>query len=385
MPSLALGPISLPTPSGRLDPVVLGVVAALLGYSLVMVFSVTVVDDSASAADFSGILRHAAYIAIGAVAMLAVSLLSPDAWSRLARPMMVVAVLLLVLVLVPGIGVEVNGSRRWLVLGPLRVQPSEIMKFVMVVYMADYLTRRADQLRHFRLGVVNVALVVGLAGVLLLMEPDLGTTVVLSATVFAMMYVAGVRLIHMLLCVAAGAGAFVALVLISPYRMQRVLSFQDPWADPYDSGFQLSNALIAFGRGDWFGTGLGQSMQKLYYLPHASNDFLAAVVAEELGFVGIVVLLALYLALLWRGFAIAAEADRAGRPFAARLCHGATMLISLQAVINLGVNMGVLPTKGLTLPMMSYGGSSMVSSLMLVGLLLSVHRNMRLPTGRGRP
>ncbi|MCZ7600236.1 MAG: putative lipid II flippase FtsW [Gammaproteobacteria bacterium] len=297
---------------------------------------------------------------------------------------MVAGVVLLALVLVPGIGVEVNGSQRWIALGPLRVQPSELMKLAMIVYMADYLTRRRAQLRSFRLGVVNVGLVVALVAVLLLFEPDLGTTVVLAATVFAMMYLSGVRYLHMALCVAAAAAAFAVLVYVSPYRLERVLSFQNPRADPFDSGFQLSQALIAFGRGEWFGAGLGQSIQKLYYLPHAANDFLAAVIAEELGLAGIVALIGLYVAFTWRGFSIAAAAEKAGHHFAARLVHGATFLVALQAIVNLGVNMGVLPTKGLTLPLMSYGGSSMIVTLCMVGLIFGVDRQLRAPAAGRR-
>ncbi len=367
----------------RADGVLLGVIVALVGFSLVMVFSVTVVDDDGDAG-FSRIARHAAYIGIGCVAMMLVSFLPVALWQRIARPLMVTGVVLLALVLVPGIGVEVNGSQRWFAVGPVRVQPSELMKLIMIVYMADYLTRRRAQLRTFRLGVFNVGLVVALVGVLLLLEPDLGTTVVLAATVFAMMYVSGVRYLHMALCVFAAALAFAVLVYVSPYRLERVLSFQNPWADPWDSGFQLSQALIAFGRGEWFGLGLGQSIQKLYYLPHASNDFLAAVVAEELGLAGIVLLIALYATLLLRGFAVAAAAEKGGHDFSARLVHGAVIMIALQAIVNLGVNMGVLPTKGLTLPLMSYGGSSMIVTLAMLGLVLAVDRETRRPAGRRR-
>ena len=371
-------------PSWRGDPWLAGIVTALLAFSVVMVFSVTVVDDDTAGASFDRILRHVVYIGIGVAAMLAAALLPTAFWQRLARPLMVAGVVLLALVLVPGIGVEVNGSQRWIALGPLRVQPSELMKLAMIVYMADYLTRRRAQLRSFRLGVVNVCLVVALVAVLLLLEPDLGTTVVLAATVFAMMYLSGVRYLHMALCVAAAAAAFAVLVYVSPYRLERVLSFQNPWADPFDSGFQLSQALIAFGRGEWFGAGLGQSIQKLYYLPHAANDFLAAVIAEELGLAGIVALIALYIAFTWRGFAIAAAAERAGHHFAARLVHGATFLVALQAIVNLGVNMGVLPTKGLTLPLMSYGGSSMIVTLCMAGMIFGVDRQLRAPAAGRR-
>ena len=368
----------------NLDTVLLMVVGLLLCFSLVMVFSATVMVDQETGGGLNKITKHTAHVFVGILGALLISMTPTTWWQNSATWLLVVGLLLLVLVLIPGIGLEINGSRRWFGIGPVRIQPSEIMKFIMIVYMADYLTRRRGQLKNFRLGVLNIAAVVGAAGILLLLEPDLGTTVVIALTVFMMMFVSGVRWDHMLLCVLSAAAAFVALVVASPYRMQRVLSFQDPWADPYGSGFQLSQALIAFGRGEWFGTGLGQSIQKLFYLPHASNDFLAAVVAEELGFAGILALILLYAVLLWRGFSIAARAERAGREFQARLAHGGTILLSIQALINLGVNTGALPTKGLTLPLMSYGGSSMLISLALIGLLFAVDREIRQPARRSK-
>jgi cell division protein FtsW len=368
----------------RIDKVLLGVVVALLGFSLVMVFSVTVVDESSGEAGYSRILRHAVYIGIGCLSMALISLLPPALWQRICRPMMLIGVLLLALVLVPGIGHEVNGSRRWIVLGSFRLQPSELMKMIVIIFMADYLTRRRAELKKFRLGVFNVALVMAVVGGLLLAEPDMGTLMVLVATVFGMMYLSGVRFTHLALCLVGAGVAAMMMIQASPYRLQRWMSFQDPFADPFNSGFQLSQALIAFGRGEWFGAGLGQSIQKLYYLPHASNDFLAAVIAEELGMVGIALLIMLYVILLWRGFAVAAAAEKGGHDFSARLAHGVVILISMQAMVNLGVNMGVLPTKGLTLPLMSYGGSSMVVTLSLIGLLLAVDRQTRRPAGGRR-
>ncbi len=367
----------------RADVWLLGAVTVLLCLSVVMVFSATIAADSHTSGNgFPRIYRHVTYIGVGLLVMIAVALVPSDLWQKVAKPLMLSGIVLLLLVLIPSIGREVNGSTRWIAVGVIRMQPSEIMKFIMIVYMADYLTRHRAQLKNFRLGVLNIAGIVGLVGGLLLLEPDLGTTVVITSTVFAMMYVSGVRYTHLLLCLVVAAIAFVILVAVAPYRVERVLSFQNPWADPWRSGFQLSQALIAFGRGGWFGAGLGQSIQKLFYLPHASNDFLAAVTAEELGFAGIVALLALYVLVLWRGFAIAAKAEKVGHVFAARMVHGVVIMVSLQATINLGVNMGLLPTKGLTLPLMSYGGSSMVVTLAMLGLVFSVERGMRKPAGR---
>jgi cell division protein FtsW len=373
------------TDFGRMDAWLLINTLLLVSLSIVMVYSATIVTDAQSYA--SGIGRagkHAIYVAVGLLGMTVIAHIPMSFWQRFARHFMVFGVLLLALILIPGIGYEVNGSTRWLVLGPLRIQPSEFMKLFMIIYMADYLTRRRAQLKSFKLGVLNIAVVVGIVGGLLLLEPDLGTTIVIASTVFAMMYVSGVRYSHMLLCVIVAGTAFVLLAVLSPYRLERVMSFQNPWADPWDSGFQLSQALIAFGRGEWFGMGLGQSIQKLFYLPHAANDFLAAVIAEELGFAGMLVLISMYVAFLWRGFSIAAKAEKSGHDFAARSAHGVIILISLQAIVNLGVNMGVLPTKGITLPLMSYGGSSIIVTLALVGLVFAVDRELRTPAGSRR-
>jgi cell division protein FtsW len=219
--------------------------------------------------------------------------------------------------------------------------------------------------------------------VLLLREPDFGSMVVITATVLGMMFLGGVRFWHFLACIGAGAAGMVVLTLISPYRMERVTSFLNPWSDPFDSGFQLVQALIAFGRGEWFGVGLGASVQKLHYLPAANTDFLLAVIGEELGFVGVALVITLFALLAWRAFAIARRADLTGNVFAARLAQGIGLLLGLQSIINMGVNLGVLPTKGLTLPFMSYGGSSMLASCLALGVLLAVDRETR-PRPGGR-
>ena len=368
---------------GRLDRWMLINIVALLCFSVVMVYSATVVvDQHGGGQGFTRAHKHGVFVLLGLVVMFVVAHIPVSFWQRGCRYFMAAGVLALAVILIPGVGHEVNGSTRWFAVGSLRIQPSEFMKFFMIIYMADYLTQYREQLKTVRYGIANIAAVVGLVGGLLLLEPDMGTTVVIAATVFCMMYLSGVRITHMLMCVAVAGIAFYLLVVLSPYRLDRWMSYQDPWADPWKSGFQLTQALIAFGRGEWFGLGLGQSIQKLFYLPHAANDFLAAVVAEELGFAGILALLGLYGALLWRGFAIAARAERDGHDFHARIVHGVIILISLQAIVNLGVNMGVLPTKGLTLPLMSYGGSSIVVTLALVGLVFAVDRDIRKPAGK---
>jgi cell division protein FtsW len=277
----------------------------------------------------------------------------------------------------------VNGSTRWLAVGPIRMQPAEVAKLCMVIYAAGYLTRKRESLGDFTQGVLIIGIVLAALALLLLLQPDFGSSVVITVTVGAMLFLGGIRFWHFLLCLLVGITATVVLAYIEPYRWARVTSFLNPWSDPYDSGFQLAQALIAFGRGEWLGVGLGESIQKLYYLPHANNDFLLAVIAEELGVAGVLAVIGLFGIVLWRAFAIARRAELAGKVYAARLAQGLGLLLIFQAIVNMGVNMGVLPTKGLTLPFMSYGGSSMLSSCVAVGLLLMVDRDSRRRPGSG--
>ena len=365
---------------GRMDSWLLTNVLLLVSLSVVMVYSATVVTDAQSySAGIGRAGKHAIYVLTGLLGMTIVAHIPIAFWQKYARHLLIFGALLLALILIPGVGHKVNGSTRWLVIGTIQIQPSEFMKFCMIIYMADYLTRYREKLEKIKTGVINISAVVGIVGVLLLLEPDLGTTIVISSTVFAMMYVSKVRYRYMAFFASVAGAAFMLLAILSPYRLKRIMSFQNPWEDPWDSGFQLTHSLMAFGRGEWFGMGLGQSIQKLFYLPHASNDFLAAVIAEELGFVGMLVLIGMYIAFLWRGFSIAAKAEIMGHGFSARVVHGVITVISLQAIVHLGVNMGVMPTKGITLPLMSYGGSSIIVTLALVGLVFAVDRELKTP------
>jgi len=262
------------------------------------------------------------------------------------------------------------------------MQPSELMKIAALIYFADYLARKKEDLHLFKVGIINVGLVVGLIGLLLLLQPDFGTTVVLVTTVAGMMFLAGVRFWHFLVSISVAAALMTVLMWMEPYRVARLMSYRDPWADPFGSGFQLVQALIAIGRGEWFGIGLGSSIQKLFYLPHAGNDFLIAVIGEELGAFGIFGVLILFGIILWRSFVIAGRALDRGFRFAGFLAQGIGLLLCLQASVHIAVNTGLLPTKGLTLPLMSYGGSSMLSSMIAIGLLLAVDRQCR-PARRG--
>ena len=363
-------------PQPRFDSALAGSVAGLLALGTVMVYSATIAADSATLEMSSRhLLRHLLHIGLGAVLLLGAAAFPLERLQRVSQVGLLSGLLLLGAVLL--FGVEVNGSRRWLELAGLRLQPSEFVKIAAVIYFADYLARKQDDLQRFRVGVLNLGLVAGVIGLLLLLEPDFGTAVVLAAAAAVMLFLAGIRLWHFLLSVGAAAALTALLAWLEPYRAARLLSYRDPWADPFGHGFQLVQALIAIGRGEWFGAGLGSSIQKLFYLPHAANDFLIAVIGEELGAAGIFTVLGLFMLLLFRTFAVARRALELGHRFPGLLAQGLGALLAIQAALHVGVNTGLLPTTGLTLPLMSYGGSSMLSSMAAIGLILAVDRHSR--------
>jgi len=290
--------------------------------------------------------------------------------------MLLIGLALLIVVLVPGIGYEVNGSKRWVRFGVMNLQVSEPARLCLFVYLAGYVVRQQKALRERFVGFLRPMLVLSLGCALLLAEPDFGAAIVLLATALIVLFVAGARIRDFLLFFAAGLLAIMALTLTSDYRMKRLTGFLDPWADPFDSGFQLTQSLIAIGRGEWFGVGLGNGVQKLFYLPEAHTDFVFAVFAEEFGLLGSLILIALFLALLWRIFALAIRAANSERFFEAYLAIGLGSWLGLQAFINVGVNMGLLPTKGLTLPLISYGRSSLIVTMVAIGLLLRIHHEL---------
>ncbi|MDZ7842972.1 MAG: putative lipid II flippase FtsW [Gammaproteobacteria bacterium] len=362
----------------------LGTVVILLSFGALMVASTTVGDagTGSTGALFAPTLRHLAHVAVGVAAMLAVSRVPVSWWETMSKPLLLLGLAVLAILILPGVGVTVNGSTRWLEIAGVTFQPSEPAKLFMVVYAAGYLTRKREALGDFTQGVLLIGLVLALMGVLLLMQPDLGSFVVMALTIGVMLFLAGIRFWHFLLCAVASAGAVTLLVWSRAYRADRVTSFLDPWQDPGNTAYQLVQGLIALGRGEWFGVGLGASVQKLYFLPHAQNDFLLAVIGEELGFVGVCAVIILFGALLWRGFAVSRAAERIGQLYAARLAQGLVLLLVLQAMIHVGVNLGALPTKGLTLPFMSFGGSSLITSCIAAGILLSIERSTRPAPGR---
>jgi cell division protein FtsW len=358
----------------HIDAVALSLVAAIVLLGLVMVTSASIsIASKESGNAFSYLERQLMLCVAGLVLATIVFCVRTDFLEKMAWPLLIAAVVLLFLVLIPGVGHMVNGSRRWIRLVGFNFQASELARVLTLIFIASYAVRREAELRATALGLIKpVGLLVFMA-LLLLAEPDFGAASVLFITGFGILFVAGARLRYVLMAAAAGVGAMTLLVMLVPYRMARVTSFLDPWADPYNSGFQLTQSLIAIGRGEWFGVGLGESVQKLFYLPEAHTDFLFAVLAEELGLVGVAATLALFIALVWRSFWIAQFAARAGLKFQSYLAAAFGLWLGAQAFINIGVNMGVLPTKGLTLPLMSYGRSSMLVTLAWVGLLLRVY------------
>lgn len=361
------------------DYPLLAAVVALLGLGLVMVGSASItMADRQLGAPFYYLFRQTLFVGLGAcLAAVAVSI--PLAlWQRLGPLLLLGGLVLLVAVFIPGLGQTVNGSSRWIALGPFNLQASEVVKVAVMVYIAGYLVRRSEEVRTTAIGFLKPMAVLVLVACLLLLEPDFGAAVVVTATAMGMLFLGGVRLWLFGLLVVMAVGVLAVLAVSSPYRMERLTTFLNPWADPFDSGFQLTQALIAFGRGEWLGVGLGHSIQKLFYLPEAHTDFLFAVLSEELGLLGGATVITLFAFVVWRGFAIAKRAGRAGLPFGTHLAHGVALWLGMQTVINLGVNMGALPTKGLTLPLMSYGGSSMIATAVAVALLLRVDYEARL-------
>lgn len=368
------------------DTVLTWIVAALLALGLVMVYSASIA--TAEAGKFTGyqpayyLIRHTIFILVGLLAGIVVFQVPTQTWQKLAPYLFLFGVVLLILVLIPGVGRAVNGSRRWLSLFVINLQPSELMKLFAVLYAADYAVRKGAVKDSLSKAFIPMFSVMALVGTLLLLEPDMGAFVVICAIAMGTLWLGGFNLKIFGGLVIALPVAFAALILSSPYRMQRVIGFMDPWSDPYGKGYQLSHALIAFGRGEWLGVGLGASVEKLFYLPEAHTDFLLAVIAEELGFFGVSAVIVLFGWLIVRAFSIGRQAAMVERLFAALVAQGIAVWLGVQAMINMGVNMGVLPTKGLTLPFLSFGGSGVVVNCIAIAVLLRIDfENRRVARG----
>ncbi|MES2502602.1 MAG: putative lipid II flippase FtsW [Pseudomonadota bacterium] len=368
------------------DQMLLWVTLILLGLGLVMVYSASIAiaeaDKAVGHQSTYYLIRQSIFIVLGLM-VGAVSFQIPVAWwQKMAPYLFLLGLFLLVLVLIPGVGRNVNGSQRWLSLFVINLQPSELVKLFAAMYVADYAVRKAPQMDSIMRGFLPMAAVMVLVGFLLLREPDFGAFAVIAAISISILWLGGINVKIFIALLALLPVAIYVLIVSSPYRMQRVIGFMDPWADPYGKGYQLSHALIAFGRGEWFGVGLGASVEKLLYLPEAHTDFLLAVIAEELGFVGVLTVLGLFSWIVIRAFGIGKEAVANERYFAALLAQGLGVWIGAQAIINIGVNMGVLPTKGLTLPLLSFGGSGILANCIAMAVLLRIdYENRRLQKG----
>lgn len=379
LPSFRLSPVRSSHEVLPFDPWVLSCAASLILIGFIMISSASLdVAFKNTGTPYFYVIRQAVFIAIAITGALIVWRIPLSFWERTGHWWMIGAGVLLILVLIPGIGKVVNGSRRWLPLGPINLQASEVAKFCMVMYMGGYLVRRLDEVRTSWKGIAKPTLPLGIFCVLLYFEPDFGALVVLMGTVMGMIFLGGMRFSQFLMVISGVIALLVAVVGLQPYRMARLQSFLDPWSDPFGTGYQLSQAQIAFGRGEWFGTGLGNSVQKLFYLPEAHTDFVFSVMAEELGFIGVTALIAIFAVLIVRIFRIGRRAEKVKQFFNAYVCYGFAIILAGQALINIGVNVGALPTKGLTLPLVSYGGSSLLVSCAMLAVILRVDYEYKL-------
>lgn len=373
-----------PAPTLLYDRVMLWLSLALLGFSLIMVTSASFpVGERLTDNPFYFMIRHSLYLLLG-LGLLAITVQVPMQWWYRASGYLLLGAIggLLVVLL---IGHEVNGAKRWLKFGPLTLQAAEIAKLCFVVYMASYLTRRFDQVQENLQGFLKPLFVFLVFAALLLLQPDFGSMVVMVCIVTGMLFLAGARLWQFFALLMGFALLLTLLIIKEPYRMRRVVSFLDPWQDPFGSGYQLTQSLMAFGRGHWFGEGLGNSIQKLQYLPEAHTDFIMAVVGEELGFSGILMVLIVVFAMIFRAMQLGRKSLHQGQQFNGFIAYGVAIWFAFQAMVNIGAAAGLLPTKGLTLPLISYGGTSLLISCVTVGLLLRVDYELRLATMRVAP
>lgn len=368
------------------DQGLLWIVLMLLGFGLVMVYSASIAlaeaDKATGHQSTYFAVRHAVYLVVALMGGFIAFQVPTRYWQQVAPYLFLIGLVLLVLVLIPGVGRQVNGSQRWIPLGFANLQPSELMKLFATIYAADYTVRKAAMMDSFTKSFLPMLGIMLLVGLLLLSEPDFGAFSVVATITISILWLGGMNLrifSGMMVLLISGV---VVMILSSPYRLQRIVGFMDPWADPFGKGYQLSHALIAFGRGEWLGVGLGASVEKLLYLPEAHTDFLLAVIAEELGFIGVAAVALMFAWIVMRAFAIGKEAVAFERHFSALLAQGIGVWIGVQAIINMGVNMGLLPTKGLTLPLLSFGGSAIVANCIALAILLRIDwENRRLAKG----
>ncbi|WP_028877090.1 putative lipid II flippase FtsW [Teredinibacter turnerae] len=371
MISQALASISVENTT--MDRSLIAAAALLLSVGMVMVASSSMDFAFATYGDpWFFVKKQCLFLCVGILGGAIIASVPTDVWQKYAGVLLLVGLVLLLAVLVPGIGKVVNGSRRWLDLGPVGIQASELAKFCFIIYFASYLARKNEEVKARWAGFFKMVMVLGLAAILLLAEPDFGSAVVLSMTLSCMMFVAGIPVFRFAIIALFGLASMFSLAYLSPYRWERIVAFMDPWSRQFDSGYQLVQSLIAFGRGEWFGAGLGNSLQKLFFLPEAHTDFIFAIYAEEFGFVGAILLVVLYGFFVWRMIALARIALSRQKLFSGFLVFGIAGMFAMQAFINMGVASGLLPTKGLTLPLISYGGSSLLICCLLIALVFRV-------------
>jgi cell division protein FtsW len=381
MAQKAVGTLTLPwSTSGQrsvkrvaMDPTLLTIALILSLIGLVMVFSASAVVAGNRFQDpWYYLKRQMAWLVVGLVLMHVASRIDYAIWRKLAIPILAANVALLMVVLVPSIGVAAKGARRWLQVGSIHVQPAEFVKLVAVIYLSAYLSKKSDRISHFTKGLLPPVLMVGILSGLVLLEPDLGTVVVMGTVMFTLLFLGGAKIQHLVTLGLCALPLVLILIFRSGYRRQRLLTFLSPWKDAADAGFQITQSFLALGSGGLFGVGLGEGKQKLFFLPEAHTDFVLALIGEELGLIGTAMIVLLFALFVVKGFQVA---NRARLPFGRYLGMGITLLIGIQAVVNAGVVTGLLPTKGLTLPFVSYGGSSLVACLLAVGILLNISRD----------
>lgn len=367
-----------------IDVTLLFVITALVLFGLLMVYSASIaLPDNPNYAGYSRyhfVGRHAVFILVGLIMALTASAISMKYWQKFAVPMAILCLILLCLVLVNGIGKTVNGASRWIPIGIINIQPSELAKLGIILYASDYVVRKQKHMKTFLRGFLPMMMSLGLVALLLLAEPDLGATIVIVGIALGILFIGGLNGWQFTGLIGIAASGFLALIWTSPWRRDRIFAYLDPWSaeHAYGTGYQLSHSLIAFGRGEWFGVGLGASIEKLHYLPEAHTDFIMAVIGEELGFIGVIILLLLFVFIVMRGFEIARQAVAMERKFSGLVAQGIVLWLGVQTFINVGVALGLLPTKGLTLPMVSYGGTSIVMNLIACAILLRVDYENRL-------
>jgi len=355
-----------------IDGMLLSAVMALLGFGIVMVASASMHLGGSTGDVMRYVDRHLLALALGVIAAWLVYRTPTAWWHKSSTALYFVGLGLLALVFVPGLGREANGALRWVAAGPLSLQTSEFMKVFIVLYISGYLVRRQLEVAHTLWGFVKPVILLVIACSLLMLQPDFGTTAVLLMTAFGMLFLGGAPLWQFAVLLSLAIAALMALIWVSPYRLERVTSFLNPWEHAQDSGYQLSQALIAFGRGEWTGVGLGNGIQKQFYLPEAHTDFVMAVIGEEFGLLGTLLVICMFSIIVWRSYAIGARAEARGDRYSAYVAYGLGLWLGMQAFINIGVNVGLLPTKGLTLPFLSYGSNSLIVCCIAIGMLLRI-------------